>query len=123
MNMHGFMTPADPTEDRELTLSERVRNLVYARRWFFLIVVLPTVLVGLYLYLYAANQYESEAHFLVHSAEKTQIPSAGASALSMLTGVGLVPNRRLSTSTPGRWKRSTSRSSLRSFATASCEVR
>jgi len=96
MNMHGFMTPADPQEDRELTLVERARNLVYARRWFFLIVVLPTVLVGLYLYLYAANQYESEAHFLVHSAEKTQIPSAGASALSMLTGVGSGQNEAMS---------------------------
>jgi len=96
MNMHGFMTPADPREERELTLSERVRTLLYARRWFFLIVVLPTVLVGLYLYLYAANQYESEAHFLVHSAEKTQIPSAGASALSMLTGVGSGQNEAMS---------------------------
>jgi len=96
MNMHGFMTPADPQEDRELTTAERVRNLVYARRWFFLIVVLPTVLVGLYLYLYAANQYESEAHFLVHSAEKTPIPSAGASALSMLTGVGSGQNEAMS---------------------------
>jgi len=96
MNMHGFMTPADPREERELTLGERVRTLVYARRWFFLIVVLPTVLVGLYLYLYAANQYESEAHFLVHSAEKTQIPSAGASALSMLTGVGSGQNEAMS---------------------------
>jgi len=96
MNMHGFMTPADPREERELTLGERVRTLVYARRWFFLIVVLPSVLVGLYLYLYAANQYESEAHFLVHSAEKTQIPSAGASALSMLTGVGSGQNEAMS---------------------------
>lgn len=96
MNMHGFMTPADPREDRELTLAERVRNLVYARRWLFLIVVLPTVLVGLYLYLYAANQYESEAHFLVHSADKPQIPTAGASALSMLTGVGSGQNEAMS---------------------------
>jgi len=96
MNMHGFITPAHPTEERALTISERVRNLLYARRWFFLIVVLPTVLVGLYLYLYAANQYESEAHFLVHSAEKTQVPSAGASALSMLTGVGSGQNEAMS---------------------------
>jgi capsular polysaccharide transport system permease protein len=96
MNMHGFMTPADPQEDRALTLVERARNLVYARRWFFLIVVLPTVLVGLYLYLYAADQYESEAHFLVQSADKTQIPSAGASALSMLTGVGSGQNEAMS---------------------------
>jgi len=96
MNMHGFITPADPTEDRALTPSERVRKLLYARRWFFLIVVLPTVLVGLYLYLYAANQYESEAHFLVHSADKAQVPSAGASALTMLTGVGSGQNEAMS---------------------------
>jgi len=96
MNMHGFITPADPTEDRALTTGERVRNLLYARRWFFLIVLLPTLLVGLYLYLYAANQYESEAHFLVHSADKTQIPSAGASALTMLTGVGSGQNEAMS---------------------------
>lgn len=86
MNMHGFMTPADQAEARELTAGERLRNLLYARRWFFLIVVLPTLLVALYLYLYAANQYESEAHFLVHSADKAQMPSVGISALSMLTG-------------------------------------
>jgi len=96
MNMHGFITPAHPTEDRALTISERVRNLLYARRWFFLIVILPTILVGLYLYLYAANQYESEAHFLVHSADKAQIPSAGSSALSMLTGVGSGQNEAMS---------------------------
>lgn len=96
MNMHGFMTPADPTEDRALSFGERMRGIVYARRWFFLIVVLPTVLVGLYLYLYAANQYESEAHFLVHSADKAAIPSAGASALSMLTGVGSGQNEAMS---------------------------
>jgi len=96
MNMHGFMTPADPQEDREPTLGERVRGLLYARRWFFLIVILPTLLVGLYLYLYAADQYESEAHFLVHSADRTPIPSAGASALSMLTGVGAGQNEAMS---------------------------
>jgi capsular polysaccharide transport system permease protein len=96
MNMHGFMTPADPTEDRELTLVERLRKLVWTRRWLFLIVVLPTVLVGLYLYTYAANQYESEAHFLVHSADKPQIPTGGASALSMLTGVSAGQNEAMS---------------------------
>jgi capsular polysaccharide transport system permease protein len=94
--MHGFMTPADPTEDRELTLVERLRKLVWTRRWLFLIVVLPTVLVGLYLYTYAANQYESEAQVLVHSADKPQIPTGGASALSMLTGVSAGQNEAMS---------------------------
>ena len=96
MNMHGFMTPADPTEDRERTLGERIRDLIWARRWFFAVVVLPTLLVAIYLYAYAANQYESEAHFLVHSADKPQIPTGGASALSMLTGVGAGQNEAMS---------------------------
>lgn len=96
MNMHGFMTPADPSEDRERTLGERARELLWARRWFFGLVILPTVLVAVYLYAYAANQYESEAHFLVHSADKPQIPTAGASALSMLTGVSAGQNEAMS---------------------------
>lgn len=96
MNMHGFMTPADPTEDRELSWTERLRDLIRARRWFFGLVVLPTILVGLYLYVYAADQYESEAHFLVHSADKPQIPTGGASALSMLTGVSAGQNEAMS---------------------------
>lgn len=96
MNMHGFMTPADPTEDRALSWTERLRDLIRARRWFFGLVVLPTILVGLYLYAYAADQYESEAHFLVHSADKAQIPTGGASALSMLTGVSAGQNEAMS---------------------------
>jgi len=98
MNMHGFMTPADQSEDRDLTLGERIRGLVWARRWFCLIVLLPTLLVALYLYAYAANQYESEAHFLVHSANQPQIPSASASALSLLTGSGGGQNEAMSVS-------------------------
>ena len=98
MNMHGFMTPADQSEDRDLSLGERIRGLIWARRWFCLIVVLPTLLVALYLYAYAANQYESEAHFLVHSANQPQIPSAGASALSLLTGSGGGQNEAMSVS-------------------------
>jgi len=95
MNMHGFMTPADQ-EDRELTLGERIRGRLWQRRWFLGLVILPTLLVAFYLFAYASDQYESEAHFLVHSADKPQIPSAGASALSMLTGVGSGQNEAMS---------------------------
>jgi len=96
MNMHGFMTPADQSEERQLTPMERIRGLIWARRWLFGLVVLPTILVALYLFAYASDQYESEAHFMVHSADKPQIPSAGASALSMLTGVGSGQNEAMS---------------------------
>jgi len=98
MNMHGFMTPADQSEDHEVTRIERIRQLIWTRRWFFGIVLLPTLLVALYLYAYASNQYESEAHFLVHSANQPQIPSASASALSLLTGSGGGQNEAMSVS-------------------------
>ena len=38
-------------------------------RWFAAFVLLPTALAALWLFLFAADQYESEAHFLVRSAE------------------------------------------------------
>jgi len=98
MNMHGFMTPADQSAERELTTAERIRASLWARRWFCGIVLLPTLLVALYLYAYASNQYESEAHFLVHSASQPQLPSAGSSALSLLTGASAGQNEAMSVS-------------------------
>ena len=98
MNMHGFMTPADQSAERELTTAERIRAFLWARRWFCGIVLLPTLLVALYLYAYASNQYESEAHFLVHSASQPQLPSAGSSALSLLTGASAGQNEAMSVS-------------------------
>jgi len=96
MNMHGFMTPADQADDHELTLVERIRNLMWIRRWLLMIVILPTVLVALYLYGFASDQYESEAHFLVHSADRPQIPTGAGAALSMLTGSGAGQNEAMS---------------------------
>jgi capsular polysaccharide transport system permease protein len=97
MNMHGFMTPADQEEDHEITLVERIRAIVWARRWLFAIVVLPTLIAALYLYGFASDQYESEAHFLVHSADRPQMPTGGAgAALSMLTGATSGQNEAMS---------------------------
>lgn len=47
----------------------------YLRPWrpFLLLVALPTLLIAAYAYLVAADQYESEAHFIV----KTNAPSSG----------------------------------------------
>src|ERR1700761_6409310 len=47
-----------------------------AWRWPFLLVVLPTLLVAGYYYLAAADQYESEAHFVV-SSNSSSAPSVG----------------------------------------------
>src|SRR6187402_415170 len=97
MNMHGFMTPADGTEDRELGPIERARDWVLARRWFLGIVVLPTLLVALYPFAYASDQYESEAHFLVRSSSGSVTPALGVSAaLSMVTGASAGQNEAMS---------------------------
>jgi capsular polysaccharide transport system permease protein len=97
MNMHGFMAPADQAEERETTLADRVRGLIRSHRWFLGIVVLPTLVVALYLYAYAADQYESEAHFLVRSAANPQISASGTSAvMSLLTGGSSGQNEAMS---------------------------
>jgi capsular polysaccharide transport system permease protein len=97
MNMHGFMTPADPAQEQDISLAARVRNWIWNRRWFMGIVVLPSLLVALYLYAYAADQYESEAHFLVRSASGTMTPTTGVSAaLSLVTGGGGGQNEAMS---------------------------
>ena len=97
MNMHGFMTPADQTAGREIGMGDRVRIWLWAQRWFVGIVLLPTLLVALYLFTYASDQYESEAHFLVHSASGGMTPAVGVSAaLSMVTGASAGQNEAMS---------------------------
>jgi capsular polysaccharide transport system permease protein len=64
---------------------------------FSLVVVLPTLVVGGYLFLIASNQYESEAHFLVRSSNSTPTPSIGISqALSSVTGISGAQNEAMS---------------------------
>jgi capsular polysaccharide transport system permease protein len=97
MNMHGFMTPAPEVEERENSFAERVRGLIYARRWFLGVVVLPTLLVALYLFAYASDQYESEAHFLVRTSGGSVQPAAGVSAvIGMVTGASTGGNEATS---------------------------
>jgi len=65
---------------------------ILRRKWIGL-VVLPTLLVTAYYMLIAADQYESEAHFLVRSTQPSGQPSAGLSqALSMIGGVTGAPS-------------------------------
>ncbi|WP_238542438.1 lipopolysaccharide biosynthesis protein [Sphingomonas sp. PAMC 26621] len=54
----------------------------------FLIVILPTLLLAGYYYLFAADQYQSEAHFVVRSADTPTPTSSGFGALLGLTTGG-----------------------------------
>ncbi len=72
MNMHGIVQPQPFTdeaqpEDRPSRLYELLR--IY--RWFLLIVILPTLLVAVYFFLIASNQYESRADYVVRRTDST----------------------------------------------------
>src|SRR3954469_7920845 len=97
MNMHGFMTPAPQAEEREGGFDDGARAWAFERRWFLGIVILPTILVALYLFAYASDQYESEAHFLVRTSAGSVAPAAGVSAvIGMVTGTGGGNNEAMS---------------------------
>lgn len=61
-----FETQALPSMEQKSRLQSMWDNAA-AWRYPFLLVVLPTLLVAAYYYLIAADQFESEAHFIVSS--------------------------------------------------------
>lgn len=87
MNMHGIFAPVieESVEDRP-SLIARAITWLNKRRNFLLIVVLPTLLVGGYFYLIAADQYESEAHFMIRSSEGGSTAPTGFGSLLGLAG-------------------------------------
>ena len=82
------MKPATTTETK-LGRDWRERLGEIRRSWgaFLLFVILPCVVVGGYLYLVAADQYKSEAHYLIRAQSTSPTPpSSGLSALLGATG-------------------------------------
>lgn len=75
--MHGVIQPlGQDVGTRRASPARRTWLWVVAHRMILLIVVLPTMLAALYYFAIAADQYQSEAHFIVRTAE-TQKPSSG----------------------------------------------
>ncbi len=97
MNMHGIITPQLADHEREASRLERARAWLWRRRMFLLVVVVPTLLTAAYLYLIAADQYESEAHFLVRTTTPQALPGTGVSqVLSMATGLSSAQSEAMS---------------------------
>lgn len=89
MNMHGVIAPApEPLHEERPTLLSRVAEAIRRRRMLMLIVVLPTLLLAAYYYLVAADQYESEAHFVIRSADGPSASPSGFGQLLGLAGTG-----------------------------------
>ena len=59
---------------RSRSWGERLREAAVRRRWLVVCVAVPTLLYAAYQYLFAANQYVSEARFIVRS-QGSQMPS------------------------------------------------
>lgn len=91
--MHGIIKPLSSQDGIEKTdrLSS-VRGWARRNKWFLLLTVLPTLLIGLYYYVIAADQYQSEAHFLVRTSDSSPMPSSGFGALLGL-GTGASQSR------------------------------
>jgi capsular polysaccharide transport system permease protein len=85
--MHGIIKPQpsqDVAEDRNWT--DALRGWALRNKWFVLLVLVPTLIVAVYYYVLAADQYQSEAHFIVRTSDSSPMPSGGFSALLGLGG-------------------------------------
>lgn len=97
MSLHSIIEPVDAGRLMRPSLAHRLFAWLRRNRVFVLIVVLPTLVVASYLYLIASDQYQSEAHFLVHSTDATPTPGLGVNqVISMATGVSAGQNEAMS---------------------------
>ena len=85
--MHGIIKP-QPLHDSTVKTDWSAEIFGWARRnkWFLIIVMLPTLLAAAYYYLIAADQYQSEAHFIVRTGDNAPMPSSGLSQLLGMAG-------------------------------------
>lgn len=95
--MHGIIEPIELAVPARRSRARRALAWLRRNRVLMIVVLLPSLLVGGYLYLVASDQYESEAHFLVHSADAAPQPGIGVSqVISAATGVSAGQNEAMS---------------------------
>ena len=64
-------------DSRRTSVLPRAAAWLNGHRWFTGLVLLPTLATVIYMYLFAANQYESEARFLVRSQSAPSLSMLG----------------------------------------------
>jgi capsular polysaccharide transport system permease protein len=72
----------------------RLMAKLWRRRWFLLLVVLPTLIAATYFYVFAAGQYVSEARFVVRGQQESRSASIGE-MLGAAAGFKQVPAESL----------------------------
>lgn len=84
---HGVILPVQPDQaEHNESVLEHARGWMLSNWKFFAVVVLPTLFVAGYYYLIAADQYRSEAHFIVKSGERGSSAGSGFGAILGLGG-------------------------------------
>lgn len=73
--MSRLLTSEVPEPVERLSLAEHIRRFWQRRKAFLLVVVLPTTLLAAYLYGIAADEYRSQAHYLVRAGATPPTPS------------------------------------------------
>ena len=97
MNMQGIIEPMELGIQTQRSRGQSVLAWLRRNRTFVLVVLVPNLIVGGYLYLIASDQYESEAHFLVHGADAAPQPGIGVSqVISAATGISAGQNEAMS---------------------------
>lgn len=97
MNAHSIIEPMEAGERTRPSPWRRAFDWFHRNKTLVLVVILPTLIVGGYLYLISSDQYESEAHFLVRGADPTPQPGIGVSqVISSVTGVSSGQNEAMS---------------------------
>ena len=82
--MHGVIQPVGIDVRPRAGRWRHISASLHHYRWFLGLVVLPTLLAAGYYWLIAADQYQSETHFLVRTAEQQKPSIAGG--LSQVLG-------------------------------------
>lgn len=82
------MTPAEVQATPQQRFAARLREFWAARKWMMIMVFIPTLIAAAYLYLFASDQYVSEAHFIVRSGSGSSSSSSSSGLGSLLGGGG-----------------------------------
>ena len=88
--MHGVIQPVGIDVRPRAGRWRSTAAALHGYRWFLALVLLPTSLAAGYYWLVAADQYQSETHFLVRTAEPQKPSIAGG--LSQVLGGGTGEN-------------------------------
>jgi capsular polysaccharide transport system permease protein len=88
MNMHGIIKPIETSDEENPSRLRKIIGWFWKQRYFTFIVLAPSLLVAIYLFVFASDQYEAEAHFLVRGVNSAPAPTSGLSEVLSLTGAG-----------------------------------